>query len=498
MSSAEELYRNRLLNNEFIEEGAAWVESDEYYCESEDKSLMKVMESDTDSGIKNAVNTFYRTLKSRYHNNFYLEFIPSDDNMIFVLRGQPLFKDTTINLIVKYVLTASKEEFNLKTGIVLPDDSEFDFEKGYVENYNKRVDDNTDDVKRLLDSISLGSYFNNSSDENTCDDSMDAEVNCDTQEKIYCTNCGAENSSSDRKCCKCDATLLSRMTCYGNEISSYDEIICEDAIKKIEGTDVPVDFYEYLLVTIGKKCENINYADDIDAYDQILHITRKFVNVEFNYSNTDSYGDYDWDTVFINPNYSHSQQCSSMIKYLSVEIHLEIMEALFMYIFDVKNNALVRNFIDDCRFTNQGEKIINVYYPIRVESHFIPPEYHSYEEIDRLYATSVSYGKSMTEQEFHSALVKGNSYAHDIIRLLDKIIDDEIKKNIAVEFEYDEEQRVKECANFEIDEVLSTEKVIESLKNSMIENIRKYLENENLKKQLTSFQERFEGKGNAI
>ena len=289
------------------------------------------------------------------------------------------------------------------------------------------------------------------------------------------------------------------MTDYGNEILSYDEILCEEAIKRIEKTKIPKEFYEYVLETITNKCKNINFTEDISVFDQILHITRKFVNVQFDYkSNKNLYGTSSYDTVYINSNQSYSQQCSSLIKYLSVEIHQEIMEALFMYIFDVKNNALVRNFIDYCRITDGAEKIIHTYYPIQVESHFIPNEYHSYEEISLLEGEIVIYKKELTPEQFKFALIIGNTYAQDINKVLDKIITEDIKKNLAEEFKYDKELRVKECINFNIKEILNYEDLIKVIKANMIKAIKNSMNNENIRKELQSLQERFEGKGDSI
>lgn len=531
MYSNEELYKQKLLKNEFLEENAGWVENDEYYCENKDIEAINFLKNnmDSDFSIKNIVFTFYQILRKRYHNNFFLEFAPSKDELIFILRGQPIFESSAIKLIVKYVLTITVDDCVLKPNFLIPDDSTFENEKSYVNNYTENSEivdvlDNSAEIKTLLDSISLRNYVNKINEHETptrvvkpetvetkpsgavksgtfedkpetTKPSAFAETN---ESLIYCPNCGEANYSLNRECQKCKNTLVSYMTDYGNEITSYDEILSKKAIKRIEKAKITPEFYDNILKTISNKCSKIDFSDDVNVYDKIVHITRKFVDVQFEYKiNPNMYGTYSYDLVHINSNKSFSQQCASLIRYLSVEIHLEIMEALFMYIFDVKNNAFVRNFIDSCRDININEKIIHTYYPIQVEAHFIPPKYHSYDKINGL-VEYVQYNKTMEPEQFRAHLITGNSFAQDIIKILDNIIDDDMKKQLAKEYKLDKEVPTKGSRNFNLNEILKFADVIKAMKTNMIETIKITNENENIRKKLYDLHERFEGKGSSI
>ena len=534
MSSNEELYKQKLLNNEFLEENTDCSENDKYYCENEDKDLIKFLKRfmDTDFTIKNVVFQFYQILKNRYHNNFYLEFIPSQEELIFILRGQPIFESNTINLIVKYSITIKFDDCSLSTDFIIPTDSEYEYEKNYVNNYqetsgNYNIADNSNDIKNLLDSISLRNYVSKINEHKSSnEDKTSVEVKPESSEKIiekvnktetaeddtktvertpitneaviYCPNCGQANYSLNRECTNCKSTLVSYMTDYGNEITSYDEILSKEAIKRIEKAKITPEFYDNILKTISDKCSKIDFSGDVNIYDKIVHITRKFVDVMFEYKNNPNiYGTYRYDLVHINSNKSFSQQCASLIRYLSVEIHLEIMEAIFMYIFNVKNNAYVRNFIDSCRFYNINEEIIHTYYPIQVEAHFIPPEYHSYDRINEIWEY-IQYKKIMEPEQFKACLITGNSFAQDIIKILDKVIDEDMKKQLAKEYEFDKELPVKGSINFSLDETLKYNDIIKAMKTNMIETIIFINENENVRKRLYELHENFEGKGSSI
>ena len=513
MTSEEELYK-KLLNNEFIEEGVGWSENDSYYCENEDNDLISLlkMNMDSDFSIKNIVFTFSQVLRKRYHNNFYLEFVLSQEELLFILRGQPILNSTKMNIIVKYSLKICLDDCTLKTCYITPKDSDFSYEKYYVDNYNEtnqntEIVDNSSSIKLLLDSISLRNYVNKinvSSSKKTIQPVVEAEsletkpINGKTESVIYCPQCGEANFSLKRKCRKCKTTLVSYITDFGREIESFDEILSDEAIEKIQKTKIPQEFYEYVLETIINKCKRIDFSEDISVFDKILRIARKFVNVYFEYTpNKNIYGSYLFDTVKINSNQTTSQQCSSLIRYLSVEIHLEIMEAMFMYIFDVKNNARLRAFIDSSRAANMNEKIIHNYYPLQVEAHYIPPEYHSYDEITDLYNYCVTYKKLIDPKKFESDLIVGNTFAQEIIRILDKVIDDDMKKDLAVEFIYDETVPVK-AKIININEVLSYNKLIKAIKTSLIDTIKNIMESEDIYKKLCENQEKYEGKGSSI
>ena len=162
--NSEELYNN-LINNKFIEEDVGWNEKDSYYCENQDNDLIRFlkMNMDSDFSIKNIAFTLYQILRKRYHNNFYLEFVPSQEELVFILRGQPILKDITLNIIVKYSLIIKLDDCILKHDFIKSDNPEFEYEINNVDNYNKtnqNVDiiDNSDSIKLLLDSISLRSY----------------------------------------------------------------------------------------------------------------------------------------------------------------------------------------------------------------------------------------------------------------------------------------------------------------------------------------------------
>jgi len=552
MSYNEEVFKRKLLNNEAIEDNSCWVYSDVYYGQSEDMSYEMYIKQNCNSvfGIRNIVFLFYNTLKKRYHNNFYLDFKDMDNKVVFILRGQPVFSDSYLNLIVKYVISFVPGNCNVSCYFVLPGDPDYMLDKNLTVNFSEKSskglfgklkkitsnDDNSVDVKNLLDSISLQNYIahiNNSSkpdinNQNTNNNIQDRSVSganansfvdnrrhvdlsddANTQDTsnipqsgksdisqrpepkvdekeiiddwsgqsntdylIYCTECGKENYPLNTNCTECNNPLLTYRIDYGNEFKSFDEIINEDSLKILENAQIPLEFYDYVKETVLNKCEKIDFSEDVNVYDKILRICRHYVNIIPN-DQIEHNGEYNFNSIVFNPTLSRSQQCATLIKYLAVDIHIEIMEYLFMYIFDVKNNVYVKSFINFMR-NSLDETVIEKYYQAKVESNYIPEKYHNYEDVDRLYLDCLVYNKYLDEERFQTLLVIGNSYAQEIISILDKVITEYIQNDLAEEFVYDNEQEGSDLRNYQLDTVINTGDILKNYVEGM-RNLLKFL-----------------------
>lgn len=577
MSYNEELFKHKLLNNEFIEDNSCWVSSDKYYGQSEDLSLNKYIEDNynTEFGIRNIVFLIYNNLRNRYHNNFYLDFKDLGNKVIFILRGQPVFSDCYLDLVVKYTIMFAQDKYDVSCKFILPGKKDYIIDKNLIVNFREDSslgifgklkkwttnDDNSADVRQLLDSISLHNYVfhinnsrntsvnkenneinhsqkktftdktvNNTHENKSSVDLSDNTVKTDTvsvppkkkvskdfnvlnkkddttnKEKkkiikdwsnvsnkdylIYCTNCGKENYPLNITCTQCNNPLITYRIDYGNEIGSFDDILCEDSIKKIENTKIPVEFYEYIKEIITKKCEFIDFSQDVNVYDKILRICRYYANIIPNDQMEDN-GEYNFNSIVFNPTLSRSQQCATLIKYLAVDIHVEIMEYLFMYIFDVKNNVYVKSFINFMR-NNLKELIIEKYYQAKVESHFIPEDYRNFEEVDRLYLDTVVYNKHIDEETFKEALIVGNSFAQEIIGILENIITENIKQDLAQEFVYDNEQKIDDLRNYEINDVVAVDEILKISKDSMLKTVKYLMEVDDAREGLKEMKEIFD------
>lgn len=303
---------------------------------------------------------------------------------------------------------------------------------------------------------------------------------------IYCPECGKENYPLNRTCTNCKSTLISFATEVDSQMNSFEEILTEENIKKINETDIPLEFYEYLLDSIVKRSEDTHLKDDLNVLEKILLICNNYVKIRNN-DQIGTFGLYDYNTIVINPTYSKSLQSATLIKNLSIDIHLEILESFFMYIFNVKSNVYVRSFIDYCRYSSAFENFIQKYYSSTVEAHFLPNEYDNYEDVEQLYFSNI-----FEEKEFKKGLLLGNTYAQEIIKIFEKIFNEEIIEELAEQFKLDNEDKTDAIRRFECDKVMTNEEMILALKNNMVDTIKYLMNTEEARKKLNEIKKVFE------
>ena len=303
---------------------------------------------------------------------------------------------------------------------------------------------------------------------------------------IFCPECGKGNYPLNRVCSSCNATLISFTTVFGKQMNTFEDILTEENIKRIDETEVPVEFYEYILDSLVTKSDNTRLNDDLDILDKILLLCNNYVKIRNN-DQIGTFGLYDFNTIIVNPNYSKSLQSATLIKNLSIHIHLEILEAFFMYIFDVRSNVYVKSFIDYCRYFNAFENFVQKYYSSKVEAHFIPKDYENYEDVEQLYFSNI-----FEEKEFKKGLLIGNTYAQEIIKIFENIFNKEIVKELSKQFEIDNEDTTDAIRRFECDKQMTTEEMISTLKSNLIETIEYLMKNEEARKKLNEIKKVFE------
>jgi len=325
-----------------------------------------------------------------------------------------------------------------------------------------------------------------SSDEKTIQKDEKWSFDNDKSLLIYCPECGKENYPLNRFCSNCNTVLVSFATITGKQMNNFEEILTEDNIKRINETDIPIKFYEYLLDSIVKRSENTHLNDDLNILEKILLLCNNYVKIRNN-DQIGTFGLYDYNTIIINPTYSKSLQSATIIKNLAIDIHLEILEAFFMYIFNVKSNVYLKSFIDYCRYSCAFENFVQKYYSSKVEAHFIPKDYDNYEDVEQIYFSNI-----FKEEEFKKGLYIGNTYAQEIIKIFEKIFNREIITELAEQFKIDKEDTTDAIRRFECDKVMTTEEMILTLKNNMIETIKYLMNNVEARKKLNEIKKVFE------
>lgn len=303
---------------------------------------------------------------------------------------------------------------------------------------------------------------------------------------IYCPECGKENYPLNRKCTGCNNTLVSFATTTDNEMNSFEDILTQENIEKIQQTDIPIEFYEYLCDSVVKHSEKTHLNDELTILEKILLICSNYVKIRNN-DQIGTFGLYDYNTIILNPTYSQSLQSATLIKNLSVHIHLKMLESLFMYIFDVPSNVYTESFIDYCRYSGAFENFVQKYYSSQVEAHFTPDEYDNYEDVEQIYFSNL-----FEENEFKRGLFIGNTYAQELIRILEQIFNKEIIAELSNQFKVDKEDSTDAVRRFDCDKVMNKDELILTMKNNMADTINYLRENEDARKKLNEIKKVFE------
>lgn len=303
---------------------------------------------------------------------------------------------------------------------------------------------------------------------------------------IYCPECGKENYPLNRTCTNCKNTLVSFATDTDNEMNSFEDILTQENIEKIQQTDIPIEFYEYLCDSVVKQSEKTHLNDELTILEKILLICSNYVKIRNN-DQIGTFGLYDYNTIILNPTYSQSLQSATLIKNLSVHIHLKMLESLFMYIFDVPGNVYTESFIDYCRYSGAFENFVQKYYSSQVEAHFTPDEYDNYEDVEQIYFSNL-----FEEKEFKRGLFIGNTYAQELIRILEQIFNNEIIAELSNQFKIDKEDSTDAVRRFDCDKVMNKDELILAMKNNMADTINYLRENEDARKKLNEIKKVFE------
>ncbi len=311
----------------------------------------------------------------------------------------------------------------------------------------------------------------------------------DTSDKrflIYCPECGKENYPLNRKCSECDSTLVSFATLSNNQMNSFEDILTQENMTLISQTEIPNEFYEYVLDSIVEQSLKTHLNDDMTILEKILLICNNYVKIRNN-DQIGTFGLYDYNTIIVNPTYSQSLQSATLIKNLSVHIHLKILESFFMYIFNVPSNVYVESFIDYCRYSSAFENFVQKYYSSKIEAHFTPDEYDNYEDVEQIYFSNL-----FEEKEFKKGLFIGNTYAQEMIRIFEQIFNKQIKEQLSTQFKNDKEESTDAVRRFECDKVMNRDEMILTMKNNMIDTIKYLMDNEEARKKLNEIKKVFE------
>ena len=191
-------------------------------------------------------------------------------------------------------------------------------------------------------------------------------------------------------------------------------------------------YYKLLDNVMNEILNKIDKNSKASIYNKITQFVSYFVELQYE-SIDEADGLYLGNLIKIDPSGKTIKKIAIIIHELSHHLLSEILELSLMYLFDsVKTDAIeafawyALNFKDEYHLMNE-------YCAHTVETYFIPFHYKNYESFNQV-LTKFDLENNEDIEKINYAIKLGNTFAQDIIYMLNMYFDDKLKKQIKKQF----------------------------------------------------------------
>lgn len=226
-----------------------------------------------------------------------------------------------------------------------------------------------------------------------------------------------------------------------NRNSNFQNIINERNIKKFSENILNRNGYENIL----KKLAGIGLAATlseleridiryIDILDILTIIATRYAKVIPKSRGAES-GLYGFNVIQVDDRLDKSEQIATIIHELSHHLFAEIFEQTMMVMLECDKTDAIESFVGYTLKQDRIMVLINEYCASTVEGRFIPFDYQNYGSFNNLLMTQFNPQRDM--DLVHSALAIGNTFAQDIIKILEIMIPPEFREEIKMQYKRD-------------------------------------------------------------
>ena len=258
----------------------------------------------------------------------------------------------------------------------------------------------------------------------------------------FCSKCGYKNTDNADFCEECGSPLIKEEYFKLNSLNSFDELLTDDNLKDIEAK-MEESVYSGIVSNISLRgaynLRDMLDIDDIDwdglkVLDKVKLIVESYVDVNYKTRGADL-GNYFSNVINIDDRLDDSQQISTLIHELSHHLFSEIFEEVLMYRLSVKRTLPLEAFVEFSMQVNIFNVVMDEYCAHTVEGRFIPHGYQNYGSFNNLVNQFPHEEDIVNSVKFYMRM--GNSFADDIIGILETFIDEDIRKDIKAQFKED-------------------------------------------------------------
>lgn len=219
---------------------------------------------------------------------------------------------------------------------------------------------------------------------------------------------------------------------YPNRINNLVLITKGNNIQLLREKKIPLKVYQSMLDYIVKDAINKTCNFNGDIYHKIEEFTKCFVNLSYE-SQDEKMGYYIFNNVVVDINSNDSFKIATLIHELAHHLLSEIFEQVIMYVFNSQKTDIIEAFAYYALFYKDEYILLNEYCAHTVECHFMPYKWNNYESFNKLLN---NYDLTDPEdlRKIDDAIILANTFALDIIYMLEQFINSELNDEIKVQY----------------------------------------------------------------
>lgn len=224
-----------------------------------------------------------------------------------------------------------------------------------------------------------------------------------------------------------------------NPINKYESIFKVTSSKNInlfKQKKLNTKIYYNLLDDVMKDVlRKIDTNSKANIYNKITQLVSIFAKIQYE-SIDEAEGLYSCNIIKIDPDGKTIKKIAIIIHELAHHLLSEIFEVSLMYLFDSVKTDAIEAFVWYALNFKEEYRLMNEYCAHTVENYFMPFHYKNFESFNQI-LNEFDLTDSEDIAKINHATRLGNTFAQDIIYMLNKYFDDKLKKQIMKQFIFD-------------------------------------------------------------
>ena len=224
-----------------------------------------------------------------------------------------------------------------------------------------------------------------------------------------------------------------------NPVNKYESIYKVTSTKNInlfKQKKLNSEIYYNLLDNVMEEVLNrIDKNSKAHIYNKITQFVSYFAEIQYE-SIKEADGLYSCNVIKLDTRGKAIKKIAVLIHELAHHLLSEILEVSLMYLFDSVKTDAIEAFVWYALNFKKEYRLMNEYCAHTVETYFIPFHYKNFESFNKV-LTEFDLNNGEDVEKINNATILGNTFAQDIIYMLNQYFDDELKKQIMKQFVLD-------------------------------------------------------------